>query len=87
MTTTIGQHLADSLWLLNRKNRRESITKLLVQQERIKVKIDRLDRYSILGQDCIASDSQKFVFECWCAECKEITNTIIKYDRLPDWLA
>lgn len=83
----MSQHLADSLWLLNRTVRRNIIKRLLVQQERLAVKIDRLNRYAILGDDCSASDSQKVVFECWCAECKEITSTVIKHDRLPDWLA
>jgi hypothetical protein len=34
----------------------------------------------------MASNSGKPVFDCWCAECKEITTTIIKHDREPEWL-
>jgi hypothetical protein len=83
----MSQHLADSLWLLNRTTRRKIIARLMTQQERLKVKIDRLNRYAILGEDCSASDSEKPVFDCWCPECKEITSSIIKHDRLPEWLA
>ena len=62
------------------------IERLEKQQEKLATMRDRLVRYAILGEPCTASDSLLATFDCWCAECKEITSTIIKYDLLPEWL-
>ena len=71
---------------INNHTRSTLAKKLLLQQTKLAVKIDRLTRYPVLGEACVASDSNKVVFECWCAECKEITSTIITTDALPEWL-
>jgi hypothetical protein len=66
---------------------RTSLVKSLDRQRAIiTAKIDRLERYPILGEPCSASDSNKVVWSCWCAECKEIVTSIVNHDALPEWL-
>lgn len=70
----------------NTASRKAIIERLGKQRQSLTVKIERLIQYPILGEVCVASDSNKAVFDCWCAECKEITSTVMKHDRLPEWL-
>lgn len=71
---------------LNTSNRKVVIERLDKQRRTLTLKIERLISFPILGEPCVASDSNKIVFDCWCAECKEITSSIIKTAQLPDWL-
>lgn len=66
--------------------RKELIARLDKQRKNLTNKIERLISFPILGEPCEASDSDKVVFECWCAECKEIASSVIKHGVLPEWL-
>lgn len=61
-------------------------SKLMDKREALNAKIELLVRWSILREPCEASDSGKIVINCWCAECKEITNSISTKGVLPEWL-
>ena len=61
-------------------------TKLIDKREAINAKIELLTRWSILREPCEASDSDKIVMNCWCAECKEIVHSISTKGELPEWL-
>jgi hypothetical protein len=68
------------------KNQAKITAQLTKAISRAEAKLELFEEYPVVfSTTCWASTSNKPVFQCWCAQCKEIVTEVAETGYLPAW--